>query len=50
MERVDADDLYASDGEASISGEWPPVLLLKSTPVSTWARRRVEVLYIQHSR
>lgn len=23
MERVDADDLYASDGEASISGEWP---------------------------
>lgn len=32
-----ADDPNASDGEASISGEWL-VLLLKSIPVSTWVK------------
>lgn len=44
---VDVDDLYASDGEASISGGMALVLALKSTPLSTWARRE-EVLYVQH--
>lgn len=38
---VDADDLYASDGEASISSEWAPVLPLESTTSSTGVKSDV---------